>query len=67
MRRIDIENCKDIEILRKLCIEQHNQLAYVGNVLVDESKWHINSDLAVQLIREHLVRNQNKLDFDGEE
>jgi hypothetical protein len=40
---------------------QGSQLAYIGEVLVDESKMHLTSDEAVQLIREYLVEHQNDM------
>ena len=61
MNRIDIENCNDIEKLKALCIEQRKQLGVIGEILVDESKWHITSEIAVQKIRDYLVEHQYDL------
>lgn len=63
MTRLEIEQCNDIDVLKQLCIAQRSQLAYVGEVLIDESKWHIKPDRAIEMIREYLVRHQYELEF----
>lgn len=57
-----INQCNDIETLRKFCMIQGSQLTYIGEVLVDESKMHITSDEAVQIIREYLVEHQHDME-----
>lgn len=57
-----INQCNDVETLRKYCIIQGSQLAYIGEVLVDESKMHLTSDEAIQMIREYLVEHQNDME-----
>ena len=61
MNRIEIEQCNDIDKLKALCIEQRKQLCVIGEILVDESKWHITSEIAVQKIRDYLVEHQYDL------
>ena len=54
MNRCDIKECKDIEVLRGLCLLQQSQLFRIGELLVDESKKHIPQSLAITRIREIL-------------
>mgnify|MGYP001226938356 CR=1 FL=1 len=61
MNRIEIEQCNDIDKLKTLCIEQRKQLGVISEILVDESKWHISSEVAVQKIRDYLVKHQYDL------
>ena len=61
MSRIEIEQCTDIDKLKALCLEQRKQLNYIGEVLVDVSKWHITPELAIEQIRDYLVKNQYNL------
>lgn len=61
MTRVEIEQCNDIDKLKILCIEQRKQLGIIGEILVDESKWHISSDVAIQKIRDYLVEHQYDL------
>ncbi len=58
-----ILDCEDIEELKRLCVEQNKQLAYISEILVEESKWHISSDVAIQKIREYLVKGQNLIEI----
>ena len=62
--RYQINECTDIEALRKLCLVQRKQLTYVGEVLVDESKWHCTAKDAIEQIRDYLVKHQYDLDVD---
>jgi hypothetical protein len=57
-----IIECNDLETLRKLCMIQGSQLAYIGEVLVDESKMHFTSNEAIQMIREYLVEHQHDME-----
>lgn len=59
MSRMRIMDCNSIEKLRQTCLAYHSQLAYVGEVLVDESKWHIKPEQAVEMIRDYLVKHQH--------
>lgn len=61
MNRLAIEECEDIEELKRLCIAQNEQLSVVGAFLVSESKWHITSDEAVRKIRDYLVKHQSDI------
>lgn len=61
MTRIDIMNCNDITKLKKLCIEQRKQLSMISEILVDESKWHIEAGEAVRKIRDYLTEHQYDL------
>lgn len=63
MNRLEIEECEDIEELKRLCIAQNEQLSVVGAFLVSESKWHITSDTAVRQIRDYLVKHQNDVEL----
>ncbi len=63
MNRIDIESCNDIDKLKKLCINQYKQLSYISETLVDESKMHITSKMAVEDIRDYLVKHQWDLEI----
>lgn len=59
MSRMRIMECNSMEKLRQACLAYHSQLAYVGEVLVDESKWHIKPEQAVEMIRDYLVKHQH--------
>ncbi len=61
MNRIEIEQCNDIDKLKALCLEQRKQMNYIGELLVDVSKWHISPELAIEKMRNYLVKNQYNL------
>ena len=61
MNRLDIEQCNDIDTLKQLAIEQYKALSYIGETLVDVSKWHITSDEGIKQIRERLQKNNLEL------
>ena len=63
MTRRDIINCTDIEKLKQICLAQRNQLNYVGEVLVDESKWEISAKDAITEIRNYLVEHQYDIEM----
>lgn len=67
MNRIEIIECTDIEALKKLCLEFRKQFNVIGEILVDESKWHISADQAVTKIREYLVSHQYDLELEDSE
>jgi hypothetical protein len=60
--KYDIENCDNIEELKRLCLEYRKQLSVVSEYLIDVTKFHITTDEAVRKIREYLVENQSKLE-----
>lgn len=62
MNRVDIQNCKDSEKLQKLCLEMHNQLSVIGEILIQESKWEITGRDALYNIRQYLVNHQGDLE-----
>lgn len=64
MTRLEIEDCNNIEILKRLCIEQRKQLSYISEILISESKWNITSEMAIDKIRDYLVENQHKIKVD---
>jgi len=61
MNRLEIEECEDIEKIKRLCIAQNEQLTVIGEILVSESKWHITSDEAIRKIRDYLVKHQSDI------
>ena len=61
MNRIEIQECNDIETLRRLCLAQRKQLAVVSEILVTESKWDISPERAIEQIRNYLVKHQYDL------
>jgi deoxyhypusine synthase len=63
MSRLEIEECKDIEELKRLCMAQNEQLSVIGEILVSESKWHITSDEAIKKIRDYLVKHQSDVEL----
>lgn len=63
MTRYEIQNCTNIEALKKLCLAQRSQLSVVSAILVDESKWHMTAEQAVTQIRDYLVAHQYDLDI----
>ena len=70
MSRMRIMECNSVDKLRQACLAYHSQLAYVGEVLVDESKWHIKPEQAVGMIRDYLVKHQHDAEnifMEGEE
>lgn len=67
MNRIEIEECNDIDKLKKLSIAQYKLLFYIGEVLVDESKQHLTPEDAIKKIRTYMTENQNYLNLDNEE
>lgn len=54
MNRIEIEECDDIETLRRLCIRQHSVILRIGETLVDNSKSHLTDKHTVIKIRDIL-------------
>lgn len=63
MTRHEIQNCTDIEALKKLCLAQRSQLSVLSAILVDESKWHITAEQAVTQIRDYLVAHPHGLNI----
>ena len=61
MTAIEIEQCNNIEALRALCLNQRKQLAVIGEILVEESKWHYTANEAVKEIRDYLTKHQYDL------
>jgi hypothetical protein len=59
MNRIEIEECNDIEILRRLCIRQHSAILRIGETLVDNSKSHLTDERTLVEIREILRFSDN--------
>lgn len=51
MNRIEIEECNDIETLRRLCIRQHSAILRIGETLVDNSKSHLTDERTLVEIR----------------
>lgn len=64
VHKMEIITCQDIDKLKELCINYRDQYAFVSAVLVDESKWHITPEQAIEKIRDYLVSNQGKLDIE---
>lgn len=65
MNRLDIIKCNDIEKLRHACLNLYKQSFYVGEILVEESKNHINSTVACQKMRDYLCKTDYQTDFDS--
>ncbi len=63
MTRSDIKECKDIEVLKQICLSYRSQLSTIGEILVDESKWHISAKDAVDIIRKYHVDHQYDIDL----
>ena len=63
MNRLEIKKCEDIEELKRLCIAQDEQLTFISEILVSESKWHITPDEAVRKIRDYLVKHQSDVEL----
>ncbi len=59
MNRIEIEECDDIETLRRLCIRQHSAILRIGETLVDNSKSHLTDERTLVEIREILRFSDN--------
>lgn len=59
MNRIEIEECNDIETLRRLCIRQHSAILRIGETLVDNSKSHLTNKRTVVEIRDILRFSDN--------
>ncbi len=59
MNRIEIEECNDIETLRRLCIRQHSAILRIGETLVDNSKSHLTDERTLVEIREILRFSDN--------
>lgn len=51
MNRIEIEECNDIETLKRLCIRQHSAILRIGETLVDNSKSHLTDERTLVEIR----------------
>lgn len=51
MNRIEIEECNDIEALRRLCIRQHSAILRIGETLVDNSKSHLTDERTLVKIK----------------
>ena len=62
MTKHDIENCNDVEKLKKLCLSQHSILFCIGETCTSESKKDISSEYAVDKIRRYLNRQENNLE-----
>jgi len=58
----------DIESLKKLAIAQYKALFFIDEVIVENSKWHIDDQHAVKDIKEYLYKHQHELfDMPGKE
>lgn len=62
MNRIEIEECNDIETLRRLCISQHSAILRIGETLVDNSKSHLTDEHTVAEIRDILRLNDAEME-----
>ena len=58
MNRIEIEECNDIETLRRLCIRQHSAILRIGETLVDNSKSHLTDERTLVEIR-NILKESN--------
>ena len=67
MTRHDIELCKHMEVMRKLCLDYRTQLSYIYSVLDDESKNLISTERAINDIREYLMAHEVDLNLDYKE
>ena len=65
MTKREINNCTDIEKLKKMCLIQRSQLSAISEILIDESKWELTSQQAVANIRNYLVSHQHDVDLIG--
>lgn len=68
MNRLEIEECNDIEALKKLAIAQYKALFFIGETIVENSKWHCDAVDAIKDIKDYLYEHQHELyDMPGKE
>ena len=52
---------KDLDRIEIIPVDKPSykaQIDYIGEILIEESKWHITADEAIKEIRKYLVENQ---------
>lgn len=62
MNRVDIDNCHDIEELKKLCHAYRHGISVISETLVDVSKGHISKGIAIEDIHIQLRKIHNAED-----